>query len=171
MMQTTRQHIAALTDRSPIKAYTSLIGREDLERIIAELTDALAPCGGTVARNEAKRLASCYPTFRPTPEWLKEVEDALKAAPCDLIQRACQTVSETLTFPPNKAQVKEAVERVIDTRRAVRSRAEAMVQEHDRRASAQMSEAQRATAHEAFRKKLAGRSPLEFLRDEGKDTE
>lgn len=168
-MKTTRQHITALTDRSPINAYSLLIGRDDLELIIAELSDALHPCGAPVAQVETKRLAACYPTFRPTPEWLTQIEDALKDAPCDLIRKACQALAETAKFPPNKAQVKEAVQELTDKRRAVLQRAKAMLREHDRRASEMVEETSRRKAREAFGKKLAGRSPIEFIRQEAKE--
>lgn len=168
-MQTTRQHITALTDSSPINAYATLIGHDDLEQIIAELSDALQPCGEPVAQAEAKRLAACYPTFRPTPEWLAQIEDALKDAPCDLIRKACQMLAETAKFPPNKAQVKEAVEEITGKRRSVLHRAKAMQREHERRASELVEETSRREAREAFRKKLAGRSPIEFIRQETKE--
>ncbi|MFT6668664.1 MAG: hypothetical protein ACJAVZ_000110 [Afipia broomeae] len=168
-MKITRQHITALTDRSPINAYSELIGRDDLELIVAELTDALQPCGEPVAQAEAKRLAACYPTFRPTPEWLALIEDALKDAPCDLIRKACQSLAETAKFPPNKAQVKEAVLELTDKRRAVRLRAKRMLSEHDRRASAEAEETAHREAREEFRKKLAGRTPLQMIQDEQDD--
>lgn len=168
-LQTTRQHITALTDSSPINAYSTLIGRVDLEQIIAELSDALQPCGEPVAQAEAKRLAACYPTFRPTPEWLAQIEDALKDAPCDLIRKACQALAETAKFPPNKAQVKEAVQEVTSKRSSVLNRAKAMLREHESRASELVEETSRRKAREAFRKRLAGRSPIEFIRQETKE--
>lgn len=168
-MKTTRQHIKTLTGRAPIGAYSDLIGREDLALIIEEVTEALEPCARPVARAEAKRLAACYPTLRPTPEWLGQIEEALKPAPCDLIEKAVSRLSGEATFPPNKAQMARTVEHLVAVRRAVLIRAKAMLREHERRASELVEETSRREAREAFRKKLAGRSPLEFIRQETKE--
>lgn len=168
LMQTTRQHITALTDGSPITAYSVLIGRDDLTQIVAELTDALQPCSQPVAQGEVKWLAACYPTFRPSKDWLDQIADALKDTPCDLTGKACQSLADTATFPPNRAQVREAVRALTNKRRAVLHRAKAMLREHDRRAAAEAEETARRNAHDEFRAKLGDRSPLEFFREEMK---
>lgn len=164
-MNTTRQHITALTETGPVTARTTLIGRDDLDLIVAELTAALQPCDMSVALAEAKRLAACYPTFRPAPEWLEEIADALRNAPCDLIGKARRSLADTATFPPNRAQVRETVQAVTGRRHAALFRARAMIAEHDRRAAVIAEE----KAREAFRIKLAGRSPAEFFREEAKE--
>lgn len=165
-MKTTRLHIDALSARGSITAYSPLIERAALERIIRELTAALRPCGARVAEAEVRRLAACYPTFRPLAAWRAQMEDALKEAPCDLIRKACRRLAETETFPPNKAQLKRAVADLIAVRVAVLRRAEAMLAEHDRRAAVRAEEALQRRERAAFRAKLNGRSPLEALRAE-----
>ncbi len=168
-MKTAHKHIAALKEKSPIGPYSDLIGRDDLKLIIGEMNDALKPCDKPVAKAEAKRLAACYPTLRATPEWLSQIEDALKAAPCDLIQMAVARLSGEATFPPNKAQAVQAVEHLTSVRRSVLQRAKLMLSEHDRRAADAAEETSRRETREAFRKKLAGRTPLQMIQDEQND--
>ena len=98
-----------------------------------------------------------------------QIEYALKGAPCDLIRKACQSLVETAKFSPNKAQVKEAVQEITGKRRSVLHRAKAMLREHERRVSELVEETSRREAREAFRKKLVGRSPIEFIRQDTKE--
>ena len=167
-MKTAHKHITALKEKSPIGPYSELIGRDDLELIIVEMNDALKPCDKPVAKAEAKRLAACYPTLRPTPEWLGQIEDALKGAPCDLIQMAVARLTGEATFPPNKAQTVQMGEHLTSVRRSVLNRAKAMLDEHDRRAAANVEETERHEARKAFREKLAGRTPLQMIQEEQK---
>lgn len=151
-MKTTSRHIEALTDMGPINGNSVLIDAAELRVIVAELETALEPCAEPVARAEAKRLAACYPTFRPTPDWLDLVEEALRDAPCDLIRKVCKGLSDTHDFPPNRAQVRSAVLVLIARRQRILSRA-----------IERTAEENRAEQRAAFREKLDGRSPLEFF--------
>lgn len=170
-MKTTRLHIATLCCTGPIGAHSELIPSDDLTQIIAEMEVALRPCDQPLAGSEAKRLAACYPTFRASKEWLGEVERALKDAPCDLIKRAVEQLSEEATFPPNKAQVKTKVAELIRVRKAILARAQNMQAEHQRRFLEVAEEKTRAEERAAFRKKLGGKSPLEYFQQKARENE
>ena len=168
-MNTTRLHIDALTAIGPINGNTALIREDALRLIVTELTEALRPCSEPVAKAEARRLAAGYPTFRASDDWLALIEEALADAPCDLIRKTCRALADGETFPPNKAKVKLAVSLLVGVRKKVLARAEAMLAEHNRRAVEQSAEQHRKEQRDAFKAKLDGRSPLEFIREE-KDT-
>ena len=165
-MNTVRLHIDALCCTGPIGPYSPLINHDDLEQIVVEMEEALKPCDQPLAASETKRLASCYPTFKPSADWTDQIVEALGAAPCDLIVRTVAQLSETETFPPNKATVKGKVSELVALRRTILARAKTMLAEHARRECQLAEEAERAKKHAAFRENLKGRSPVEYFRRE-----
>ncbi|WP_343561765.1 hypothetical protein [Kiloniella sp. b19] len=107
----------------PLPSGLPLIPREDCDQVIAELEQALQPCGDAGGLVFARLLIDSY---RPPREFAGGMPDsfvralakAFRALPPDLAEQVVDEVTRTRKFLPHRADVEEVAARLLKRRTA-----------------------------------------------------